>query len=53
LKLALADVYLKKNRPDDAKRLLDSILSDNDSLRTPLEMQELRTKARQRMEKIP
>jgi hypothetical protein len=47
LKLLLAEQYAKKNRKDEAKRLLGEILSENDPLRTPLEQEELRNKARQ------
>jgi tetratricopeptide (TPR) repeat protein len=52
LKLALADVYIKKNRRDEATRLLESIISEPDPLRSPAEMQELKAKAQQRLDKI-
>ncbi len=47
LKLALAEQYAKKNRKDDAKKLLDEILKEDDPLRTPREQEELRGKAQQ------
>jgi hypothetical protein len=52
LKLALAGVYIKKNRADQARPLLDSILADADPLRTPVEMEGLRSKARVMLENI-
>ncbi|MGA9772615.1 MAG: TRAP transporter TatT component family protein [Blastocatellia bacterium] len=52
IKIALSDVYEKKGRKDEAKRLLESVLSANDPVRTPGEMEELRNKARLRMDKI-
>ena len=52
LKIALAEVYAKKNRQDDAKRLLESVVADPDPLRSPAELEELRTKARQMLAKI-
>jgi hypothetical protein len=53
LKLALAKVYLKKNRSSQARQLLEGIVADLDPLRTPEEMKELRDKARQLLEKAP
>jgi predicted Zn-dependent protease len=52
LKIALAEVYLKRNRQDDAKRLLESVISDTDPMRSPVEMRDLRSKARQMLERI-
>lgn len=52
LKVTLAEVYQKKGRRDDARRLAESVLSVTDSARTPLEMEELRTKARALLEKL-
>jgi tetratricopeptide (TPR) repeat protein len=52
LKLALAGVYIKKNRADQARPLLDSIIADADPLRTPVEMEGLRSKAKVMLEKM-
>jgi tetratricopeptide (TPR) repeat protein len=52
LKVTLAEVYQKKGRRDEAKKLLESLISGNDPARTPKEMEELRTKARALLEKI-
>jgi len=46
LKVTLADVYQKKGRTDEARKLLESVLTLNDPARSPIEMEELRTKAR-------
>ena len=51
LKIALAEAYEKKGRKDDARRLCESVLSANDPVRTPNELDELRTKARQHLDK--
>jgi tetratricopeptide (TPR) repeat protein len=52
LKIALAEVYLKKGRTDEARKLLQSILTDDDPLRTPLETRDLRAKAKQKLDEI-
>jgi tetratricopeptide (TPR) repeat protein len=52
IKLALAEVYEKKDKKDEAKRLLESVLSASDPARTPKEMEELRNKARLRLDKM-
>jgi tetratricopeptide (TPR) repeat protein len=52
LKLALAEVYIKKNRADQARTLLDGILANADPLRTPVEMDGLRSKAKAMLDKI-
>ena len=52
LKVTLGEVYQKKGRRDEARRVLESVLSANDPARTPIEMEELRTKARALLEKI-
>lgn len=52
LKLAIAEQYAKKNRQDDAKKLLDEILKEDDPLRTPREQEELRGKAQQMLASI-
>ena len=52
LKVTLAEVYIKKGRRDEAKKLIDSVLSVNDPARSPAELDELRTKARGLLEKV-
>jgi tetratricopeptide (TPR) repeat protein len=52
LKVTLAEVYQKKGRRDEARRLLESVLTVNDRARSPMEMEELRTKARGLLDKI-
>jgi tetratricopeptide (TPR) repeat protein len=52
LKLYLADQYLKKDRKEEAKKLLTEIVKDDDPLRTPNEQSELRSKAQQRLDKL-
>jgi tetratricopeptide (TPR) repeat protein len=52
LKVTLADVYQKKGRRDEARKLLESVLTANDQARSPMEMEELRTKARGLLEKM-
>jgi len=51
LKVTLAEVYKKKGRNDEAKKLLESVIAVTDPTRSPNEMEELRTKARTLMEK--
>jgi tetratricopeptide (TPR) repeat protein len=52
LKVTLAEVYQKKARRDEARKLLESVLSENDPARSPVELEELRTKARALLEKM-
>ena len=52
LKVTLAEVYRKKGRRDDARKLVDSVLSVNDPARSPIELEELRTKARALLDKL-
>jgi tetratricopeptide (TPR) repeat protein len=52
LKVTLAGVYQKKGRTDEARKLLESVLSTNDLARSPAEMEELRTKARALLAKL-
>lgn len=52
LKVTLAEVYQKKGRRDEARKLIESVLSGSDPLRSPIELQELRTKARALLEKL-
>lgn len=52
LKVTLAEVYQKKGRRDEARMLVESVLSVNDPARSPNELEELRTKARALLEKI-
>jgi len=51
LKVTLAEVYIKKGRKDEAKPLLESVIKNIDPARSPVEMDELRTKARALLEK--
>jgi tetratricopeptide (TPR) repeat protein len=51
LKVTLAEVYIKKGRKDEAKQLIESVIKANDPARSPVEMEELRTKARALLEK--
>ena len=50
LRLTLAEHYAKKGRKDDARRLLESVVRDGDPSRTPLELQDIREKARALLE---
>lgn len=52
LKVTLAEVYQKKGRRDEARKLFESVLTVNDPARTPMEMEELRAKARNLLEKV-
>jgi tetratricopeptide (TPR) repeat protein len=52
LKMTLAETYEKQGRKDDARRLYESIISSSDPVRTPNELTELRTKARQHLDKL-
>jgi tetratricopeptide (TPR) repeat protein len=52
IKVALAEVYDKKGRKDEARRLLESVLNAKDPARTPNEMEELRNKARLLLDKM-
>jgi tetratricopeptide (TPR) repeat protein len=51
LKVTLAEVYQKKGRREEARKLLESVLTVNDAARSPMEMEELKTKARALLEK--
>jgi tetratricopeptide (TPR) repeat protein len=51
LKVTLAEVYIKKGRKDEAKPLLESVIKKSDPARSPVEMEELRTKARALLDK--
>ena len=52
LKVTLAEVYEKKRRSAEARKLLESVLAAGDPARSPLEMEELRSKARRLLEKL-
>src|SRR5581483_9008229 len=52
LKMTLAETYEKKGRKDDARRLYEGVISSPDPVRTPNELAELRTKARQQLDKL-
>lgn len=52
LAVTLAQVYEKKGRKDEARKLLESVLGGNDPGRSPAEMEELKTKARALLAKL-
>jgi tetratricopeptide (TPR) repeat protein len=52
LKVTLAWIYQKKGRSDEARKLLESVLTDSDPARTPNEMNELKAKARALLDKL-
>jgi tetratricopeptide (TPR) repeat protein len=52
LKVSLAEAYLKKGRKDEARKPLESVLSANDPARSPRELEELRSKARELLAKM-
>lgn len=52
MKIALAEVYEKKSKKEEARRLLESAIAANDPARTANELEELRNKARGRLDKM-
>lgn len=52
LKVTLAEIYQKKGKRDEAKKLFESVLNGTDPARSPIEMEELRTKARTLLDKV-
>lgn len=52
LAVTLAEVYGKKGRKDEARKLLESVISGSDPARSPTELAELRTKARALLDKM-
>jgi tetratricopeptide (TPR) repeat protein len=52
LKVTLAEVYVKKGRNNEARGLLESVLSASDPARTPLEQEDIKAKARRLLEKL-
>jgi tetratricopeptide (TPR) repeat protein len=52
LAVTLAEVYGKKGRKDEARKLLGSVISGNDPTRSPAEMEELKAKARALLDKL-
>lgn len=52
LAVTLAEAYGKKGRRDEARKLLESVLSGNDLARSPAELAELKTKARALLDKL-
>lgn len=52
LAVTLAEVYAKKGRKDEARRLMESVVNGNDPGRSPVEMAELKTKARALLDKL-
>lgn len=52
LKVTLAEVYRRKGRKGEARKLLESVISGNDPTRSPAEMEELKAKARTLLDKL-
>ncbi|MFY9555491.1 MAG: TRAP transporter TatT component family protein [Blastocatellia bacterium] len=52
LKVTLAEVYQKKGRKDEARKLLQRVLDANDPARSASELGELKAKARALLEKV-
>ena len=52
LAVTLAEVYGKKGRRDEAKRLLERVINGNDASRSPVELAELKAKARALLDKL-
>lgn len=52
LKVTLAGVYQKKGRRDEGRKLVEGVLSTNDPARSPIELEELRAKARVLLDKL-
>lgn len=52
LKVTLAEIYQKKGRTAETRKLLESVLTDSDPARSPREMDELKSKARALLEKL-
>jgi tetratricopeptide (TPR) repeat protein len=52
LKLALASAYEKKGRREEARKLLESLLTTSDPARTPNEYEDLKKKARRLMDEM-
>lgn len=52
LKVTLAEVYVKKGRNNEARGLLENVLSASDPARSPLEQEDIRAKARRLLEKL-
>jgi tetratricopeptide (TPR) repeat protein len=52
LAVTLAEVYGKKGRKDEARKLLEAVISGSDPARSPTELAELKTKARALLDKM-
>jgi len=52
LAVTLAEVYGKKGRKDEARKLLEAVISGSDPARSPTELAELKTKARSLLDKM-
>jgi hypothetical protein len=52
LKVTLAEAHPKKGRSDDWSALLEGVLSATDRVRSPIEQEEIRAKARRLLEKL-
>jgi tetratricopeptide (TPR) repeat protein len=53
LKLTLAEIYTKKGRKMEARKLLEDVLSKDDPLATPGETEAMRAKARKQLAAMP
>jgi len=52
LKVTLADVYMKKDRKDEARKLLESVINGTDPARSPQELADLKAKAARLLAKL-
>jgi hypothetical protein len=52
LRVTLAEVHTKKGRSDDSSASLEGVLSETDRVRSPIEQEEIRAKARRLLEKL-
>lgn len=52
IKVTLGEVYQKKGRKDEARKLLEAVISGNDPARSQMEMADLKTKARALLDKL-
>lgn len=52
LAVTLAEVYSKRRRKDEARKLLESVVNGNDPARSPSELEELKTKAKAMLDKL-
>jgi tetratricopeptide (TPR) repeat protein len=52
LKVTLAEVYHKKGKREEGRKLVESVLNVSDPARSPIELEELRAKARILLDKL-